>query len=73
MTIKEFVDKTGVSKRWARYILQGERRPGAKLAAKLEAVSGVPAMVWLYPEKYDNPLIKARAGINKLTYANLSG
>jgi hypothetical protein len=39
-------------------ILHGRSRPSPDLSQKLEQVTGVPAVAWLWPAKYNNPLLK---------------
>jgi hypothetical protein len=56
--IKLLSVETGKSANYIKFILNGTRRPGPALAAKLEKLTGVPRMSWLYPDEYPNPLIK---------------
>jgi plasmid maintenance system antidote protein VapI len=40
------------------YIFAGKRRPSPELAEKLEKLTGVPRLSWLYSDQYPNPLLK---------------
>ncbi len=39
-------------------ILKGRRKPSARLAKKLEEVTGIPRHAWLWPEEYRNPYLR---------------
>jgi len=42
-------------------ILRGDRRPSPELAKKLEQVTGVSRLAWLYPDEFYNPYIKPKS------------
>lgn len=60
MDKKEIAKKTGKTLRMIDYIINGERRPSANLAKKLEKLTGVPRSAWLWPQEYPNPYIKSK-------------
>jgi hypothetical protein len=50
--------QVNITRQHLDFILAGKRRPGANLAARLEKMTGVPRLSWLYPDEYPNPLLK---------------
>ena len=53
MNTNEISNAIGVTRRYATYLVKGERRPSADVAARLEAVTGRHRLSWLYPDQYD--------------------
>jgi transcriptional regulator with XRE-family HTH domain len=58
LTYIEIAEKMKVSRCAAFRWLNGERSPTPKNAERLEKITGVPTMAWLFPEKYPNPYVK---------------
>lgn len=54
MKARRLAEIGDISMRHAYYILNGSRRPSVALAKRLEAVTGVPAQAWLFPDRYPN-------------------
>ena len=55
-TVKEMVKKIHLKTEAHIYALEsGKRNITAKTAKHLEKLSGVPRVVWLYPDEYENP------------------
>jgi transcriptional regulator with XRE-family HTH domain len=55
--IKTIAQQTGLSPQFICDIKKGRRRPSAANAAKLETVTGINRLAWLYPDEYVNPYI----------------
>jgi plasmid maintenance system antidote protein VapI len=59
--------QVGVSVKHIWCILNCKSRPSPNLAKKLEQVTGISRLCWLYPEEYPNPYVrrsgKDRGGI----------
>ena len=54
--------KVGVSVKHIWSILNGKSNPSPELAKKLEQVTGISRLCWLYPEEFPNPYIKSKKG-----------
>ena len=48
--------EVGISVRYLQQLLKGERIPSPKLALKLEKVTNVSRLKWLYPNEFGSPL-----------------
>lgn len=55
--ITRMANKVGITPAHMAYIVKRQRKPSARVAEKLEEVTGIPMLVWLCPEKHHNPLI----------------
>ena len=53
MNASEISKALGVTRRYATYLVKGERRPSADVAARLEATTGRHRLSWLYPDQFD--------------------
>lgn len=53
MNASEISKALGVTRRYATYLVKGERRPSADVAARLEATTGRHRLSWLYPGEFD--------------------
>jgi transcriptional regulator with XRE-family HTH domain len=51
MAEKEFAKKLGVSIAYVSMLKRGQRRPSAKLARKIEAMTGIPFRRLLLPDE----------------------
>jgi transcriptional regulator with XRE-family HTH domain len=49
-TEKELADSIGVSQAFINMLKRGEKRPSPEVAARIEAVTGVPLRDLLFPE-----------------------
>ena len=58
MNRSNIAEAAGITRQHLDFILSGKRRPGADLAKRLEKLTGIPRMCWLYPDEYPNPMIK---------------
>jgi len=58
MRQSEIAIKVNVTRQTIHNIFKGRRRPSPELAKKLEQVTGVPRLCWLYPDEFPNPYIK---------------
>ena len=50
-----------ISRQAIHNIIKGRRRPSPELAKKLEQVTGVSRLAWLYPDEFYNPYIKPKS------------
>ena len=55
LTQTEIAKLVSVSKQTIHNIIKGRRRPSSSLAKKLEQVTGVSRLAWLYPDEFENP------------------
>jgi plasmid maintenance system antidote protein VapI len=53
MNTSEISKSIGVTRRYATYLVKGERRPSPDVAEKLEKLTGRHRLHWLYPDQYD--------------------
>ena len=53
MTQIEIAARAGVSQAFVSQVLGGEKKPSPKIAARLEAVTGIHRLHWLYPDQFD--------------------
>lgn len=53
MNASEISKALGVTRRYATYLVKGERRPSADVAERLEATTGRHRLSWLYPDQFD--------------------
>lgn len=51
-------DQIGISRTYMGLILKRVNRPSPELAAKLEKVTGIDRLAWLYPDEHPNPLLR---------------
>jgi len=56
--LKRVAQDAGIDYSYLWYILSQKRRPGRKVAEKLEEATGIPAPAWIWPEKYRNHYIE---------------
>jgi transcriptional regulator with XRE-family HTH domain len=57
-SVSEIARRLRVSRQAINAYFQGHLTPGPRMAKKLEAVTGIPRLSWMYPDEYHNPLIK---------------
>jgi transcriptional regulator with XRE-family HTH domain len=57
LKIKEVARRLDVDPSHICRIFSNKSRPGPELARKLEEVTGVKRLAWLYPDEYPNPFI----------------
>lgn len=48
----------GIPESLLSLILNGKRKATPTVAAKLEKATGIKRLCWLYPDEYQNPLIR---------------
>jgi len=53
MLKKDIAEKVGISPTHISDIIHGRKRPSPDLALKLEKVTGVSRLAWLYPDEYE--------------------
>ena len=56
----ELAKKTQKSKRHIDYILNGDRRPSPEMAIILEKATGIDRRAWLWPDEFQNPMLKGK-------------
>jgi len=54
----EIARKAGITPRHINDIVRGRKTPSPKLAKKLEQITGISRIAWLYPEEFSNPYIR---------------
>jgi plasmid maintenance system antidote protein VapI len=54
----EIAGQLNVSRQRVNDMFTGKIGIGKKMATRLEAVTGIPRLSWMYPEEHPNPLIK---------------
>ena len=57
MTWKEIAAKVGCTPEFLYQMAKGKRFPGRATAKRLEEVTGISRLAWLYPDEYYNPLM----------------
>ncbi len=62
---KKIAQSVGVTSSQIGYVLRGKSRPSPELAARLEQVTGISRLAWLYPDEYPNPLINQKRSHEK--------
>jgi plasmid maintenance system antidote protein VapI len=55
---RQIAERIGASRPFISRILNGTRSPSADMAVKLEEATGIDRRAWMWPEDYQNPLIK---------------
>jgi hypothetical protein len=59
----ELAKKLGVSRQYIQAVFSRKMPVGAKMAKKLEEVTCVNRLAWLYPEEYPNPFfVETKSG-----------
>jgi transcriptional regulator with XRE-family HTH domain len=61
MNRSEIAKAAGITRQHIDYIFAGKRRPSAELATELERITGIDRRAWLWPEEFQNPLLKQEA------------
>lgn len=60
MTQKLIAEQIGVSNSYISKIFSGDKFPSPHIAKKLEAVTGIDRLAWLYPGEYENPYVETK-------------
>lgn len=63
----ELAEATGLSREYLRLVIYGWKIPSPSTAVKLEKVTGVERLAWLFPDEYDNPLLYRRKSKNRVS------
>lgn len=56
--VTKLAEKVNASKPFIFRVLTGQRSPSPKMAARLEKATGIPRLAWLYPDEFENPMIR---------------
>ena len=67
MKFKELAKIVGIHPQYFSDIIRKKKNVSKKLATKLENITGIEKLIWLYPEDYDlKQLLKYQMIINKI-------
>jgi len=58
LTTREISQLTGFTRTYINFLRKGKKVPSAEAAKKLEDVTGIPRLAWLYPHEFKNPLLR---------------
>jgi len=65
----ELARKSGIPPTTLSEIINRKHRPRKETAKKLESVTGISWLAWIYPEEFENPYIR-QAALSRKTKQN---
>jgi hypothetical protein len=60
----ELAKALGVSRQRVNEMFTGKIGIGRKMSVRLERLTGIPRMSWMFPDEYANPMIKKNGDAN---------